>query len=315
MKLTSARALKHELHAAAAAAVHINALEAKPHLAVGIAPTEATDDYRIAIRIREATPTALARAEQISVHAAGEVDMRVIGRVAVQPAAALVAPKRLRIGVSIGHFAITAGTLGCFARRADGTTGIVSNNHVLAREDLGVAGDDVVQPGPIDGGARPADTIATLFVPYPKLRPGRPTLDCAFAVIDPQRVQFDPSDLEGGGVLDNTVAEATEQLLVEKIGRTTGRTKGRISAFNVDDLTVDYETGSVTFDDQIEIESLDGSPFSSPGDSGSLIFDQSFRPVALLFAGSDSGGTFGSGLTFANPFQSVLDALGVGLLT
>jgi len=315
MNLGSARALKLELHAAAAATPHIKGLGAIPHLAVGIAPTQTTGDYHIAIRMREATPALMARAEQIRAHASGEVDVRVIGRVAVQPATALAAPKRLRIGVSIGHFAITAGTLGCFARRADGAMGIISNNHILANEDLGVGGDDILQPGRIDGGVKPADTIATLSVPYPKLRPGRPTLDCAFAVIDPQHVEFDPSDLEGGGVLDKSVVEATEQLLVEKIGRTTGRTKGRITAFDVDDLTVDYVTGSVTFDDQIEIESIDASPFSSDGDSGSLIFDESFQPVALLFAGSDSGGTFGSGLTFANPFQAVLDALGVGLLT
>lgn len=37
------------------------------------------------------------------------------------------------------------------------------------------------------------------------------------------------------------------------------------------------------------------------------------RAVALLFAGSDQGGANGQGLTYANPIQSVLEALGVEL--
>lgn len=33
-------------------------------------------------------------------------------------------------------------------------------------------------------------------------------------------------------------------------------------------------------------------------------------PVALLFAGSESGGTAGTGVTFANPLATVLATLG-----
>ncbi|MEW6096063.1 MAG: hypothetical protein AB1567_06015 [bacterium] len=68
-------------------------------------------------------------------------------------------------GVSIGHFQITAGTLGCLVKRADETY-ILSNNHVLANSNDAKLGDPILQPGPYDGG-KPEDQIATLsdFVP------------------------------------------------------------------------------------------------------------------------------------------------------
>jgi hypothetical protein len=49
----------------------------------------------------------------------------------------LTAPVRQRMrpaqgGVSIGHYKITAGTLGCLVRDGKGGTYILSNNHVLA---------------------------------------------------------------------------------------------------------------------------------------------------------------------------------------
>jgi hypothetical protein len=65
------------------------------------------------------------------------------------------------------------------------------------------------------------------------------------------------------------------------------------------------------FDNQIEIEGAEEDGFRDGGDSGSLIVDEGRRAVALLFAGSDIGGTNGKGLTYANPIRAVLDALGV----
>ena len=62
----------------------------------------------------------------------------------------------LRIGASIGHFKITAGTLGAFVRsRDDGSVLILSNNHVLANENKAKKGDHILQPGDFDGGQDP----------------------------------------------------------------------------------------------------------------------------------------------------------------
>jgi len=56
-------------------------------------------------------------------------------------------------GVSIGHYQITAGTLGCpVYDEASGARLILSNNHVLANRNDGRIGDPILQPGRADGG-------------------------------------------------------------------------------------------------------------------------------------------------------------------
>lgn len=72
------------------------------------------------------------------------------------------------LGVSVGHYATTAGTIGALVR--DNVTGelyILSNNHVLANANFAQKGDAILQPAPLDGGSNPADMIATLerFIP------------------------------------------------------------------------------------------------------------------------------------------------------
>src|SRR5256886_9583239 len=65
------------------------------------------------------------------------------------------------MGFSVGHPAITAGSIG--ARVTDGVNVyILSNNHVLANSNDASIGDPELQPGAYDGGAAPADQIATL---------------------------------------------------------------------------------------------------------------------------------------------------------
>jgi hypothetical protein len=71
-------------------------------------------------------------------------------------------------GVSIGHYKITAGTLGVIV--TDTQTGeklILSNNHVLANSNNALVGDAILQPGPADGGQNPGDMVARLerFIP------------------------------------------------------------------------------------------------------------------------------------------------------
>ncbi len=71
-------------------------------------------------------------------------------------------------GVSIGHYKVTAGTLGTMVKdRATGDRLILSNNHVLANGNEAQIGDAILQPGAIDGGEMPADVIAQLerFIP------------------------------------------------------------------------------------------------------------------------------------------------------
>lgn len=232
-----------------------------------------------------------------------------------------------RPGVSIGHYQITAGTLGCLVQRG-GQVYILSNNHVLANSNAGQAGDPIWQPGKYDGGTS-ADQIATLeqFIPIgfdggttpppsgcsplaflmrlfgssPAAinEPGNNTVDCAIArPLSPDLVS--PDILNIG--VPAGVGSGTLGLAVQKSGRTTGYNTGQIIQIDVT-VTVDYDGPTATYRNQ-----LMAGPISQGGDSGSAVLDMNKRVVGLLFAGSDT-------TTILNPFQAVLDALQVQLVT
>jgi hypothetical protein len=67
-------------------------------------------------------------------------------------------PRPVPIGVSTGHPAITAGTIGCRVMK-NGQVYARSNNHVYADENQASIGDDVIQPGTYDGGSLPNDKL------------------------------------------------------------------------------------------------------------------------------------------------------------
>lgn len=233
-------------------------------------------------------------------------------------------------GVSIGHPAITAGTLGCLVLR-DGDRLILSNNHVLANSNGASIGDAIYQPGPYDGGG-PDDRIATLEDFVPIQFPGEAS-DCRvargvasavnlvarllgsgtrLAAVRPQQADnlVDAAvarpisdDVVVDEILDvGTLAGVVEGALglaVEKSGRTTGHTRGEITQVDVS-VSVSYGSDRVAlFTDQ-----LMAGPMSQGGDSGSAVLDAERNLVGLLFAGSDS-------TTIFNRIQNVFALLGV----
>ena len=248
-----------------------------------------------------------------------EVDVRVIGAVRAlsSPTPSSPTPDELQQrtrplvpGLSVAHPTVTAGTLGGFVR-VGGRLAILSNNHVLAASDTASVGDPVLQPGPSDGGDPASDRVATLTAFERFTADGRANLvDAAVAVVDAE-VPLEPGRFPGGPLgadpLQVDDVEPDEQ--VEKVGRTTGYTVGRVSAVEVDGVAVQYDQGVYTFDDQVEIDGVAGG-FSAGGDSGSVIWRSADRaPLGLLFAGSDTGGREGGGVTFANPMATVLSVL------
>jgi hypothetical protein len=330
-----------------ASAVGAQPLDAIPKrqrtIALGISPTE-RGDYKIAVRVQRPALLHSQHVQKIVEDARGEADVRLIGRVdkrvtrkprrraSARPAthSSLQAAKPwyqshhmpLLIGSSVGHHLITAGSIGCFVRdRVAGATYILSNNHVLANEDNAKVGDAILQPGRYDGGRNPQDIVATLTNAV-KLKLKSPNrVDCAIAALT-DGVAMDPRRLRGilGSEADGELGELCaddvldEGLIVRKVGRTTGATVGRITAFEVDNVVVNYGVGNLRFDGQIEIEGTTASPFSDGGDSGSIIVTDKLCAIALLFAGSETGGENGHGLTFANPLSAVLTALKVSIL-
>jgi hypothetical protein len=288
---------------------------APPTLALGVT-RKRNNDFDLAVRVQKRGLEHSPQVDTIKKKAKGEVDVRYIGQV-TKRAAPPWHQKRtrpLRIGASIGHFRITAGTLGAFVRsRGDSSILILSNNHVLANENKAKTGDHILQPGAFDGGRDPEDKMGELLR-FIKLRKARANLvDGAVATID-SGIEFDRRTLTGLGKIAGLGDPALiDDAPVGKVGRTTGTTRGRISAFELDNVVVQYDLGVLKFDGQVEIDGGDSGPFSQGGDSGSLIVDADRRAVAMLFAGSDQGGSDNQGLTFANPIRAVLDALKVDL--
>lgn len=246
-------------------------------------------------------------------------------------------PRPVPIGVSVGHPAITAGTIG--ARVTDGVQVFaLSNNHVLANSNLAQLGNAALQPGPFDGGSVAlGDALGTLhdFEPIAYCQviifpffscPVPNAFDAAIALTTPADLGFATPGGEFGSapgygipnpqlhpaygdpaVLgDETLGELL-QAGVSKYGRTTGQTLGTIGTIGVTvDVCYDETCDLVArFEDQLVVPHT-GGDFSAGGDSGSLVVsDDGFHhPVALLFAGSDTD-------TIVSRIDLILDRFGV----
>jgi hypothetical protein len=240
-------------------------------------------------------------------------------------------------GVSLGHYQITAGTLGCTVRdRKTGARMILSNNHVLANRNEGKPGDPILQPGPADGGSPERDTIALLErfeTLHYNQQPAACNIAKAYACLGNRLAQMSGSHHQvqiiqafpnatnlidaalarpilDSDILDenleigmiNGQIEAALSMEVCKTGRTTAFTKGTVAVL---DATVSVNYGdelTATFDHQIV-----STPMSEGGDSGSLLVSsEKKQAVGLLFAGSAQA-------TLFNPIQTVLKTLKIDL--
>jgi hypothetical protein len=235
-------------------------------------------------------------------------------------------------GVSIGHFNITAGTLGCLVTRG-GELFILSNNHVLANSNAANAGDSILQPGKYDGGTE-ADRIATLeaFVPI-QFETSPPTClvvsDLVFVLNVLARLAGSRHRILGyraaaeANLVDAAIARPLSVDLVErrilnigvprgsreadlgtairKSGRTTGFTTGEIQQIDAS-VRVSYgNSGTALFQDQFVAGAM-----SQGGDSGSAVLDADGYVIGLLFAGSDT-------TTIINRISNVTAALNVSI--
>lgn len=190
---------------------------------------------------------------------------------------------------------------------------ILSNNHVLADENRYPKGGPIIQPGGLDGGSPTADRVAKL-TRFVRLELGKTNfVDGAIAKLN-AAIQAEVHKLRGIGTLaGQRGSDLQVGDVLHKVGRTTGVGHGRVTAFELDRVAVEYDIGVVSFDNQIEIEGAGDRSFSDAGDSGSLIVDAQMKAAALLVAGGDHGGSNDKGLTYANPIAAVLRALKVKL--
>jgi len=191
-----------------------------------------------------------------------------------------------------GH--ITVGTLGCFVNLADGTSGILSCNHVLAGENTANTGDRVIQPG--CGYLGTTDDIAELH-DFSRLQfsPSGATPQAGTAVYN--QIDAAVAKLNGlafvqgflsfrGLPLLNGLAQPNKGDQVFKVGRTTGYTLGEITMISTIVGPVDYDRGRCWFNRSIEIEGLNGTLFSDRGDSGAAVLKISGEVLGILYAGN-----------------------------
>jgi hypothetical protein len=197
-------------------------------------------------------------------------------------------------GISVGHYAISAGSIGGIVYdNIDNTPLILSNAHVLANsdtptEDLASVGDDIFQPGKHDTGV---EVVAHLHDWVP-LEDGV-TVDAAVAspVTQVENLVLDIPKITG-------ITSPEVGMEVKKSGRTTGYTEGTIITTDAA-IDVDYGTEVITLQDQFITTYM-----SAGGDSGSISVTHDGKVVGLLFAGSDKATVF-------NRIENVTSLLGV----
>ncbi len=196
------------------------------------------------------------------------------------------------IGVSTGNeLECSSGTIGC--RVTDGTNVYaLSNNHVYALENNAPIGSNILQPGPFDTNCQidPNDIIGQLSdFEQIKFDGSDNTIDAAIAVSSTDKLGNSTPSIGYGTPKSTTVAAFVGQS-VQKFGRTTELTKGKVAGVNAT-VNVGYSSGTARFVDQIIIEGR--KPFIKAGDSGSLLVVRGgaddLKPVGLLFAGNLTG--------------------------
>jgi hypothetical protein len=220
--------------------------------------------------------------KKIQVEGLGEVstDVVEIGRVRKKQ---LLDPKeRWRpspAGVSTGRAdENSAGTLGWFMVDENGVIYAISNNHVWAKENLGSAGDPLVQPGRLDGGDPDKDALLTLHSFVPLRFTGENKVDLALASFNMSNMYV--SILNIGGVVGKRDPIYGE--VVRKMGRSTSITDGTVIDPSAT-LYVEYDSGNALFTDVFLVRGQ-----NKPGDSGSPVLTSTNEFAGLLFAGNDA---------------------------
>ncbi len=229
---------------------------------------------------------------------------------------------------------MSRGSLGCMATYTQtNSIVILSNWHVLAANGA-VIGDRIYQPSP-----------TTLPVLTPAQIPFKPKddtdaigkllkhaittkVDGAIASLDGcnsicsrccgRNYKNEINGLSvGGNPPKNTIigeASATIGETVYKVGRSTGRTVGRVVDDNFPTFSITRGGTTYTFSGQIKIQQTTTTiPFSQHGDSGSVIINHQNKIIGLLFAsGRSTVGTSPSTYSsIANHIADVKSALGI----
>ncbi len=150
--------------------IHQDALLQKQNVvgvAVGYKESEGvtTDEVAVVVLVEEKKPlAALSAQDAIPKEIDGmKTDVVEVGYLRAQQSARDRYRPIIPSGVSIGHYKVTAGTLGTIVKdKTSGELFLLSNNHVLANSNDALVNDPILQPAAMDSGQNPADVVAKL---------------------------------------------------------------------------------------------------------------------------------------------------------
>jgi hypothetical protein len=180
------------------------------------------------------------------------------------------------------------GTLGCFVNLTDGTTAMLTCNHVIAGE-LGKIGDRIVQPGSNQFSGQ--NEVAKLAL-FKRLQPSPPGANLSTAYLN--RIDAAVARLNAGISFTQALLPRWQKPLVPrtgqpndgdtvyKVGIATDYTEGRITGIDMLVPDLPYSNGGCWFDGSIEIEGLSGL-FAKPGDSGAAVLNSSGEILGILY--------------------------------
>lgn len=225
-----------------------------------------------------------------------------------------------------------AGTLGCLVRRNGQDNPIygLSNNHVTGGCSHASVGLPILAPGVIDVMPVSEDPFTIgyheqaldMMLGTPENTNAANNIDAAiFKLKDNARVS------SYQGTVYDTPANAVAVLSsmnVEKVGRTTGHTKGVVIGQYHGGVPIHYDMemhefkGRVFFDPVFLVKGIGGS-FSEPGDSGALVValdaNGQRSAIGLVVGGIVDRGSPGGTLTIMLPIIPILTKLGVALVS
>ncbi|MGV4799043.1 hypothetical protein ACSMEB_08105 [Stenotrophomonas maltophilia] len=230
--------------------------------------------------------------------------------------------------ISVGN-TVDSGTLGALVKDAAGVLYGLSNNHVSGSCSCADVGLPIVAPGILDvapGSLHPF-TVGLHHRSLPMLL-GAPSTVSIKANTDAAIFSITAASLltsMQGAAYDTPakVGDLVPGMTVEKVGRTTGHTKGYVVSEMYGPIDVAYSakqygfTGAMFFEGVMVINGTT-ELFSDSGDSGSLITSVVAGErvaVGIVFAGAADSRAPGGKVTLALPLRPIINALGVTLVS
>lgn len=213
----------------------------------------------------------------------------------------------------------SAGTMGALVRSENGDLFGLTNNHVTGDCNHSKKDMFVLCPAPMDADpSKLPPTAIGRHSRFIRLESGDPNqvarqeFDAAiFEIIDTARV----TSMQGDSGIDTPTQTAplSAGTKVTKVGRTSGQTFGTCLGMVNTPFHVPYQSANfravVHFQNVYAVLGRGNSPFSLPGDSGSLVMTEDGQyALGIVFAG-------GNNVSYIFPILPLLQAFGVTLVT